>query len=149
MPVYQVVSQSGTVTDAQRREVATAITDAHVAVTGAPAFFVNVVFQDLQENRLFTGGSPSTASIISGVIRAGRTPEDKKRLLLELNSAWCRITGAASSDVLIGLTDIDPSSAMEAGLLFPAPGQEAQWIAANQEALASLAGEHQARAGQA
>ncbi|MGV8874171.1 MAG: tautomerase family protein [Rhodococcus sp. (in: high G+C Gram-positive bacteria)] len=142
MPVYQCVAARGTLNDRQRQELALDITDIHVSVTGAPAFFVNVVFVDLAEGRVFTGGKPSGVTIINGVIRAGRSARDREQILTRLNAAFCRVAGSAPHEVLIGLTDIDPSSAMEAGLLFPEPGGEAAWIEENKDALAALAEQH-------
>lgn len=139
MPVYQVLAPKDTLTDGDRKELAAEITDIHVSVTGAPAFFVNVVFVDLEVGRVFTGGRPSGVSIISGVIREGRSADEKKQILLRLSAAFCRVAGSEPHDVLIGLTDIDPSAAMEAGLLFPAPGDEPAWLAENKDALAVLA----------
>lgn len=142
MPVYQLIVPRGKLSDSQTRDLATEITDIHVSVTGAPAFFVNVVFVDREDGKVFTGGRPSGVSIINGVIRVGRSAADKEHILLRLNEAWCRITGSPPHDVLIGLTDIDPSSAMEAGLLFPKPGEEEAWITENKDALAFLASEY-------
>jgi hypothetical protein len=40
--------------------------------------------------------------------------------------------------LIVGLTEVDASSVMEAGLIFPQPGQEAEWLEQNRDKLAAL-----------
>ena len=85
-----------------------------------------------------TAGKPNRCSVIGGSIRAGRDRETRARLLTDLSQAWVSITGQDARSILIALNDVDPTSIMEAGLIMPAPGEEAEWLERNQEVLGEL-----------
>lgn len=138
MPFYQCVVPAGTLTADHRAALAEAITEVHCNVTGAPRGFVNVLFVEYVPGTYFTAGKPNTCSAINGSIRAGRDRETRERLLTELSTAWTAITGQDARSLLIGLNDMDPTSIMEAGLIMPAPGEEAEWLERNQETLGEL-----------
>jgi len=70
MPIYQCISPEGLLDESQRENIAGEITRIHCDATGAPRSFVNVVFQDMPNGRVFTGASRSTHSIVFGDIRA-------------------------------------------------------------------------------
>jgi phenylpyruvate tautomerase PptA (4-oxalocrotonate tautomerase family) len=138
MPFYQCLTPAGSLRADTRVTLAEAITDIHCSVTGAPRGFVNVVFLEYEPGTYFTAGRPNTCSAINGTIRAGRDRATRARLLTELSQAWVSITGQDARKLLIGLSEIDPTSIMEAGLIMPGPGEEAQWLERNQDALGEL-----------
>jgi phenylpyruvate tautomerase PptA (4-oxalocrotonate tautomerase family) len=138
MPLYRCFAQEGSMTDDVRAEIADEITRLHVEATGAPRAFVNVQFFDVPRGHMFTAGKPSATSIIDGTIRSGRTLEVRQQLLADLSQMWTRVTGQSEQELIVALTEIDASSAMEAGLIFPPPGQEAEWFAQNRDKLAAL-----------
>jgi phenylpyruvate tautomerase PptA (4-oxalocrotonate tautomerase family) len=140
MPLYQCFIQEGSITEASRAEIASEITRLHVEATGAPRAFVNVLFFDVPRGHMFTGAAPSSHSIIDGTIRAGRTLEVRQQLLKDLSQMWTRVTGQPEQELIVGLTEVDASSVMEAGLIFPQPGQEAEWLEQNRDKLAALGG---------
>ncbi len=121
-----------------RAALAEAITDVHSTVTGAPRGFVNVLFVEYDPAAYFTAGKPNACSVINGNIRAGRDRETRARLLTELSRSWLSITGQDARSLLIGLNDVDPTSIMEAGLIMPAPGEEAEWLERNRHVLGEL-----------
>ena len=47
MPIYQCAAPAGMLTGSMKAQIATAITDAHVEMTGAPRVFVHVFFSEL------------------------------------------------------------------------------------------------------
>jgi hypothetical protein len=51
---------------------------------------------------------------------------------------WTAITGQPEAELIVGLREIPSENAMEAGLIFPAPGQEEAWFNANHERLTEL-----------
>ena len=138
MPFYQCIVPAGSLNADTRATLAEAITEIHSTVTGAPRGFVNVLFVEYQPGTYFTAGKPNTCSAINGSIRAGRDRETRARLLTELSQAWVSITGQDARSLLIGLNDVDPTSIMEAGLIMPAPGEEAEWLQRNQKVLGEL-----------
>jgi phenylpyruvate tautomerase PptA (4-oxalocrotonate tautomerase family) len=138
MPFYQCLVPAGSLSADNRSALAEAITEIHCTVTAAPRGFVNVLFVEYDPAAYFTAGKPHRCSVINGNIRAGRDRETRARLLTELSRAWVSITGQSPRSLLIGLNDVDPTSIMEAGLIMPAPGEEAEWLERNQEALGEL-----------
>lgn len=138
MPFYQCLVPAGSLSADNRAALAEAITEVHCNVTGAPRGFVNVVFVEYDPTAYFTAGKPNRCSAINGTIRAGRDRETRARLLTELSQAWVSITGQDARQLLIGLNEIDPTSIMEAGLIMPAPGEEAEWLERNQHVLGEL-----------
>jgi phenylpyruvate tautomerase PptA (4-oxalocrotonate tautomerase family) len=138
MPLYQCLTPSGSLRAEQCAALAEAITTIHVTVTGAPRGFVNVVFLEYAPSRFFTAGRPRTVSVISGNIRAGRDRKSRADLLSRLLEAWVEITGQDRRDVLLGLNEVDPTSIMEAGLIMPAPGEEAAWLDGHRDQLGEI-----------
>ncbi|CAM4466433.1 Tautomerase enzyme [Mycobacterium basiliense] len=138
MPFYQCFVPQGSLSADTRATLADAITEIHCTVTGAPRGFVHVVFVEYDPTAYFTGGRPNSCSVISGTIRAGRDRQTRARLLTELSQSWVAITGEDPRSLLIGLNEVDSTSVMEAGLIMPAPGEEAEWLQRNQQVLGKL-----------
>lgn len=138
MPVYRCSFPADVVREEHRHALAEAITEIHVDVTGAPRHFVSVVFEERPPGVTFTGGRPAEPTIISGFVRAGRDREARAELLTRISAAWCESTGQEPRQLVLGLIELDPTSTMEAGLIMPAPGEEAAWVEEHREALGSL-----------
>jgi phenylpyruvate tautomerase PptA (4-oxalocrotonate tautomerase family) len=128
VPLYQCLVPAGSLNADLRAGLANAVTTVHVSVTGAPRGFVNVVFVEYEPSAFFTAGRPNAVSVIAGTIRAGRDRATRAELLTRLSEAWLAITGGDARNLIIGLNEIDPTSIMEAGLIMPAPGEEAAWL---------------------
>ena len=141
MPIYQCSAQRGLLTGDMKAKIATAITDAHVEATGAPRVFVHVFFNELPPGISYSAGEPDTKiSGITGSIRAGRTLEQKQKLIKQISAAWSAITGQPEKQVIAGLTEIDSDITMEYGLILPRPGGEPEWFATNAAALDGIQG---------
>ena len=122
-----------------KSQVATAITDAHVAATGGPREFVHVFFTELPQGAAYSAGTPDTnVSMITGTIRTGRTVEVKQRLIKSIAEAWTQITGQPLAHLVAAIAEIAPEVVMEYGLFLPAPGDEAEWLAANSHVLQGI-----------
>jgi phenylpyruvate tautomerase PptA (4-oxalocrotonate tautomerase family) len=138
MPLYQVIAREDLLTDDLRRRIAGEITRIHTTNTGAPAVFVNVLFQDLLAGRLFTAGEPSRTTIIVGNIRAGRELAVRQAILRDLAQMWTAQTGQPDGELLMSIQEVDPRASMEAGLIMPAPGEEEAWFAEHADRLHEL-----------
>lgn len=138
MPIYQCLVPAGSLDADRRADLADAITTVHASVTGAPRGFVHVVFTEYEPSDFFTAGRPNTLSVINGAIRAGRDRAERADLLTGLCEAWTSITGEHPRSVVIGLNELDSTSVMEAGLIMPAPGEEAAWLERNRETLGEV-----------
>lgn len=141
MPIYQCSFQKGLLSGDMREKIAVAITDAHVEATGAPRVFVHVFFNELPPGICYSAGQPDThVTGITGSIRAGRTLEQKQKLIKQVSSAWSAISGQPEKQLIAGLTEIDSDVSMEYGLILPRPGGETAWFRANAGALDGIQG---------
>ena len=138
MPFYHVITPQELLDDTQRGEIAAEITRIHTTLTGAPAIFVNVFFQDAPAGRRYTAGKPSATSIILGHIRDGRPIEVRHEMLTEISAMWVRITGCPDSELLVGLQENDATNVMELVLILPKAGQEAAWQTEHRDKLSAL-----------
>ncbi|MDO5669692.1 MAG: tautomerase family protein [Corynebacterium sp.] len=131
MPTYTVHARAGHLDHSVRANLARAITRAHTAATGAPGFFAQVVFHDIDPERHFVGGEPIADDLVfvHGQIRAGRTPEQKEALLGALNNAVQTVLGVPRRAVWVYLLELPPSDMVEYGYVLPAAGDEATWLA--------------------
>jgi phenylpyruvate tautomerase PptA (4-oxalocrotonate tautomerase family) len=58
MPTYTWAAARGLLSAAQKSAIAAAITAAHAEITGASAYFAQVIFRDVNEGGHFIGGRP-------------------------------------------------------------------------------------------
>lgn len=137
MPIYQCVTQPELLTADKRAEVARK-SPATTARSPAHQRHSSTSSSSTPDGRLFTAGRPSSHSVIGGDIRHGRDVETRQVLLRALSTMWTAITGQPEAELIVGLREIPSENAMEAGLIFPAPGQEEAWFNANHERLTEL-----------
>jgi phenylpyruvate tautomerase PptA (4-oxalocrotonate tautomerase family) len=77
MPTYTVTVLRGQLDASQKTRIAQGITRVHSETTGAPSYFAQVIFSEVDEGNYFVGGSPLSHSqvFVHGQIRGGRTLE--------------------------------------------------------------------------
>ena len=82
MPTYTVRTANLALAEAQKERIAAAITAAHNAHTGAPAYFAQIIFDPLDAGSHFLGGTPNPNPhvFVHGLIRLGRAAEVKASL---------------------------------------------------------------------
>ena len=129
MPIYHCLIQQDSLSAEQKQQVSREITRIHGEVTGAPAVFVDVIFDEVPRGHWFTAGEPSSRSIIQAAIRAGRSDGKKARLMAEISRSWKQVTGQREEDLEITITDFQARHLMRGGMLLPEDGQEREWLA--------------------
>jgi phenylpyruvate tautomerase PptA (4-oxalocrotonate tautomerase family) len=65
MPIYVCSAATGRLTPVQKTEIARSITDIYHEVTGAPRYFVRVMFHDVAPGNNYVAGRPAPADQIS------------------------------------------------------------------------------------
>jgi phenylpyruvate tautomerase PptA (4-oxalocrotonate tautomerase family) len=132
MPTYRVSAATGLLSAERKHRIAQAITRVHNRVTGAQAFFAQVIFTDIAGGNHFVGGAPLQGDqvFVHGHIRAGRTPEQKRQLLLELVVEVASAGGIASNKIWAYIAELPPGQMAEYGHILPEPGEESAWLAA-------------------
>jgi phenylpyruvate tautomerase PptA (4-oxalocrotonate tautomerase family) len=130
MPTYTVTTGINRLTPRQKTLIAQDITRIHKAVTGAPASFVQVIFSDIDPANHFVGGKPLQHDFLflQGQIRAGRAPEQKQDLLLQLIESLAAAAAAPKNAIWIYLADLPASHMVEFGHTLPLPGTETEWL---------------------
>ncbi|MDR1806954.1 MAG: tautomerase family protein [Propionibacteriaceae bacterium] len=129
MPTYQVFVPAGALDDEGKQRAAQAITRAHCAATGAPPFYVQVIFAEIGDTDRYVGGGRFNRHLwVRGDVRTGRTEEQRRTWLLGLADALAEATGWDPDAVWIDLCGIDPASILKYGQVFPPPGAEPAWL---------------------
>lgn len=132
MPTYTVSAPDGRLSREQRQHIAASITRIHHEVTGAPTYFAQVIFVDVKPGSYFVGGAALTEDqvFVHGQIRAGRSPDDKRRLLTQIVDATAVAAAMPKSHVWTYLVDLPAAQMAEFGHILPEPGDEPAWTAA-------------------
>ena len=91
MPTYTVKYSNINLSQKQKNSIANDITYTHSKLTGANTFFAQVIFQKNQKKAHFMGGKlvKTKEIFLNGQIRAGRTSNVKKKLILGILTADC------------------------------------------------------------
>ena len=130
MPTYACSTAAGRLTPVQKLEIVRSITAIHHEETGAPRYFVQVIFYDVAPGSHFIGGlaAPVTQMWIRGDIRDGRTQEQKKQMLSRILQEVSKATGIAEDEVWVYLSDMPAHNMAEYGRVLPVPGAENAWF---------------------
>ena len=127
MPTYHVYVNENRLTREQKQAVAQAITDGHVAQTGAPPYYVQVIIDEVPDENRFVAGRPMGRHMwIRGDVRC-RTPEQNKALMLELTRRVSGVCDFEQPFIWCDLSSIEPTNIMKFGTVFPPAGQEQSW----------------------
>ena len=131
MPTYVVTAPVGRLSAKQKSDLAASITRIHCSVTGAPAYFAQVLFNDVPEGNYFIAGKPLVGDIVfvHGEIRAGRNLDTKQRIILDILEDTARITHTEKSNIQIYIADLPAKQIAEWGKILPNPDEEAEWFA--------------------
>ena len=130
MPTYIVSAAANRLTQQVKQRIASHITESHSDATGAQGFFAQVIFQDIAEGNHFLGGSPLKADhiFVHGYIRAGRTLDQKRRLLESIVSVVVEAAATEKRYVWAYVAELPPSQMVEYGNVLPEPGHESGWL---------------------
>jgi phenylpyruvate tautomerase PptA (4-oxalocrotonate tautomerase family) len=129
MPTYTCTATSGLLNATQKTAIAAAVTRAHAEITGALAYFYQIVFQEVGAGDHFIGGRPLDHDhiFIHGHIRAGRSAEDREALMKRLVSDVAAAAGKETFSVWVYLYELPPAAMAEFGHILPEPGDEQVW----------------------
>jgi phenylpyruvate tautomerase PptA (4-oxalocrotonate tautomerase family) len=119
MPLYTVTTQAGVLSSEAKAKLAGEMTTIHSEYSGVPKNWVHIVFQDYAPGNGFTAGEPAATAALTLLIRAGRPPEYKQRLLKRLWELLQDATGAPDEQIVLGIQEVPPSQAMEMGQIMP------------------------------
>lgn len=130
MATYSVYFAGFSLDTHQKFALAKAITKIHAEVTGAEAYFAQVIFKQMDLHDCFIGGVllDEPHIFLSGQIRAGRSEQTKKQLLVELEIAIQSVSKIAGHQIWTYIDEIAPGQMIEYGQVLPAVGQDGVWF---------------------
>jgi phenylpyruvate tautomerase PptA (4-oxalocrotonate tautomerase family) len=130
MPTYTLTVPSGAFDTGAKALAAAGITRVHNEVTGAETFFAQVIVHEISSGNYFVGGKPLVGrqAFLNGQIRAGRSAQDRMRLLLALRDGVAAALDLPANEVWVYLTDLPARDMVEYGHVLPDPGDEARWM---------------------
>lgn len=128
MPLYRCVLTPQISTYEQRAAIAAAVTRIHCDVTDGLPLFVHTFFVEDEAGML----PADKRALMLGSIRAGRSAEQKARLVTEMEQALAGALDLARDQVAVVTVDVPARWVMEGGDLLPEPGDEAAWMAKHQ-----------------
>jgi phenylpyruvate tautomerase PptA (4-oxalocrotonate tautomerase family) len=141
MPTYTCFARAAWLSASRKQAIAQAITRAHAELTGAPAYYAQVLFVDVPDGDHFIGGAPLAHDhlFVSGQIRAGRSHELRGALLRRLSTDVATAAGLEPSGIWVYLRELPAAAMVEFGEILPEPGHEAQWKPVLPSAVLALA----------
>src|SRR5207237_10413221 len=130
MPTYVCVVKAGLLNNLQKHRIAVAITRLHSETTGAPTWLVQVVIDENEQRQRYLSGQPADHQIwIRGDIRAGRTSEQRQRLMLGIVQAISEISGVEESASWGSPWSLAPDDMVGCDQLLPGAGAGRQGCA--------------------
>ncbi len=129
MPTYVVTSTCGRLNQEQKNRIAEDITHIHCEETGAPKYFVQIIFNEVDRDNYYLGGKTLKEDniYIHAHIRQGRTLASKQIIIETILSRVSETANADPSAVQTYIMDIPASQVAEFGAILPEPGQEKIW----------------------
>ena len=129
MPTYVCTAPSGVLTAEQKSAIAKSICRNHSEATGAPPFFVQVIFEEKNLQDRFLGGEVANKHLwIRGDIRGGRHHSQRQDLMLGIMRDVSHIAGVNEEFIWVYLCNLEPTDMVEYGHVLPRPGQESAWF---------------------
>jgi phenylpyruvate tautomerase PptA (4-oxalocrotonate tautomerase family) len=122
MPLYNIIGQDGSVSDATKATIAKEITRIHTSVMKVPKSFVRVVFLCYPKGSGYSAGEEAPTVGLNCTLRSGHTVEEKSDLLKQLWSMFQGLTGVTTDQLAISLCEIPASNAMEMGMIMRSVG---------------------------
>jgi phenylpyruvate tautomerase PptA (4-oxalocrotonate tautomerase family) len=129
MPTYVCTVKEGQLSQEQKRRIAAEVTRIHCEVTGAPSFFAQVIFEEIKPGNHFMGGAPLAHDqiFVYGRVRAGRSTQDKLKMIKLMAEAVGVAAGVSRTGVWIYIAELPPRQMIEYGYVLPEPGDEPVW----------------------
>ncbi|WP_040790722.1 tautomerase family protein [Nocardia paucivorans] len=136
MPLWHIYHPVNTYSDQDKKDFARDITEFYTGF-GLPAFYVMVLFREVEENAFFVGGKPSGNTVRIVVEHLARHLEDpklRKRSTERLNSIMVPYTGDRGLHWEFHTYESPRDLWMIAGQFPPGPGTEAEKVWARENA---------------
>ena len=98
---FQVILHEGVIAEAVRPRLVREMRRVAADVFGAPAANATVEMTEIPRGRFFTAAQPSRSSLVGTTVPPGTSPADRTRLMAEITSAWCDVTGCTPDEIVV------------------------------------------------
>jgi hypothetical protein len=115
-------------TRSKRRKLLTLLVNAIAKRRGAHPYFVQVQIEETRADRYLGGQLTQNHIWIRGDIRAGRAPEVRSSMMLNIMRDIKDITGLIEDNIWVYVNNLLPTDMVEYGHVLPSPGEEQQWF---------------------
>jgi len=102
---FQVLLHEGVVAKALQPFLSQELRRIYTSNFGGTAEEIAVDITEIPQGRFFTAAKPSRTSIIGGSVPAGTSKAERTRLMSEITSMWCEVTGHTPHDVVVSVSD--------------------------------------------
>ena len=129
MPTFTVYHRDQHLSLAQKTAIAGILSNIHNTENGVPTWCAQTVFISMPEGDHFVGTKPVSSEhiFIRADNRPGRTMEKKTRMIERMVAEVSDAVGIDVSHIWVYINEV--SVIAEYGMLYPPPGQEAEWVA--------------------
>jgi phenylpyruvate tautomerase PptA (4-oxalocrotonate tautomerase family) len=137
MPTFVCTAATGRLTPVQKTEIARSIADIYHEVTGAPRYFVQVIFHDVAPGDNYVAGRPAPADkiLIRGDTRSGKTNEQRSQIVRRIMQDVGRAGGAPDDALTVLLCEIPIANVAEYGRVAPSPEEDDAWFSSLPDAM--------------
>jgi phenylpyruvate tautomerase PptA (4-oxalocrotonate tautomerase family) len=66
---------------------------------------ISVNVTEIPKGRFFTAAKPSRSSLVGGSVPAGTSRTARTRLMAEITSMWCELTGCTPNEIVVSISD--------------------------------------------
>ncbi len=137
MPIYVCSAATERLTPVQKTEIARSLTDIYHEVTGAPRYFVHVIFHDVPPGNNYVAGRPAPADqiLIRCDTRSGKTNEQRSQMVRRIIQDVARASGAAEDAITYILCEIPAENTAEYGHVLGPAEEDDAWFSSLPDAL--------------
>ncbi len=137
MPTFVCSAVAERLRPVQKTEVARSITNIYHEETGAPRYFVQVIFHDIAPGNNYVAGQPAPADkiLIRCDTRSGKTNEQKSQMVRRIMQDVSRIASAPEDAVTVLLCEIPVANIAEYGRVAPSPEEDDAWFSSLPDAM--------------
>ena len=132
MPVYTCTTTASTLSSDTKAALAGEIAAIHSAINHVPSPYVSVVFHELPDDNVYSGGMPANQVLVSAWVREGHPDTEVTRLATVIAAAVTRIARVPVEQVTVLIQPGPARFAVEFGRVLPEPGEEDAWSAQGQ-----------------
>ena len=127
MPTYQITVKQNLLSNEQKDRIAEYITKTHTEITGAPNYYVQIIYHEDNCRRYVAGKLSDSQIWIYGDIRSGRTSDKRSLLVEKFVEGVSNIANVPKSDIWVFLNNLESCDMAEYGQLLSEPGKEQEW----------------------